>query len=146
MNADNMVGRTVAGYRLSKYIGEGGTATVYCADHAERGGPAETGQTGGQAQGDPAAGKEIFTSVAQPPCSSCHTLADAGASGTVGPNLDEVLKGKDAAFIRESIVDPDAEIADGFSAGIMPKDYGEKLDDKQLSDLVAYLLQATQGS
>src|SRR5688500_20335373 len=37
MNADNMVGRTVAGYRLSRYIGEGGTATVYCADHAERG-------------------------------------------------------------------------------------------------------------
>jgi serine/threonine-protein kinase len=37
MNTDNMVGRTVAGYHLAKYIGEGGTATVYCADHAERG-------------------------------------------------------------------------------------------------------------
>jgi serine/threonine protein kinase len=37
MNADNLVGRTVAGYHLAKYIGEGGTATVYCADHSERG-------------------------------------------------------------------------------------------------------------
>ncbi|HEY8257053.1 MAG TPA: serine/threonine-protein kinase [Gemmatimonadales bacterium] len=37
MNADNLVGRTVAGYHLAKYIGEGGTATVYCADHPERG-------------------------------------------------------------------------------------------------------------
>src|SRR5919106_3406069 len=37
MNADNMVGRTVAGYHLAKYIGEGGTATVYRADHAQRG-------------------------------------------------------------------------------------------------------------
>src|SRR5688500_5261998 len=37
MNTDNMVGRTVAGYHLAKYIGEGGTATVYCADRPERG-------------------------------------------------------------------------------------------------------------
>jgi len=37
MNTDNMVGRTVAGYHLAEYIGEGGTATVYRAEHAERG-------------------------------------------------------------------------------------------------------------
>jgi serine/threonine-protein kinase len=37
MSADNLVGRTVAGYHLAQYIGEGGTATVYCADHPERG-------------------------------------------------------------------------------------------------------------
>src|SRR3954451_9825626 len=37
MSADNMVGRTVAGYHLAKYIGEGGTATVYRAEHPEKG-------------------------------------------------------------------------------------------------------------
>ena len=37
MSADNLVGRTVAGYHLADYIGEGGTATVYRADHPERG-------------------------------------------------------------------------------------------------------------
>jgi serine/threonine protein kinase len=37
MSTDNMVGRTVAGYHLAEYIGEGGTATVYRADHADRG-------------------------------------------------------------------------------------------------------------
>src|SRR3970040_2178983 len=37
MGTDNLVGRTVAGYHLAKYIGEGGTATVYCAEHGERG-------------------------------------------------------------------------------------------------------------
>src|SRR3712207_4993347 len=37
MSADNLVGRTVAGYHLAKYIGEGGTATVYRAEHPERG-------------------------------------------------------------------------------------------------------------
>ena len=37
MSTDNMVGRTVAGYHLAEYIGEGGTATVYRAEHPERG-------------------------------------------------------------------------------------------------------------
>ncbi|MBA3522824.1 MAG: serine/threonine protein kinase [Gemmatimonadales bacterium] len=37
MDIDNLVGRTVAGYHLAKHIGEGGTATVYCAEHPDRG-------------------------------------------------------------------------------------------------------------
>jgi mono/diheme cytochrome c family protein len=90
-------------------------------------------------KGDPEAGKEVFTTTAQPACSSCHTYEAAGSTAEVGPNLDEALQGKNAQFIYESIVDPDAEIADGFSAGIMPKDYGEKLSEQQLVDLVAFL-------
>ena len=87
-------------------------------------------------EGDAAAGKAVFASAG---CGSCHTVAAAGASGQVGPNLDEVLKGKDEQFIYDSIVNPDAEIAKGFQPGIMPKTYGEQLDDKQLGDLVAFL-------
>jgi eukaryotic-like serine/threonine-protein kinase len=37
MNGDSLVGRTVAGYHLKRYVGEGGTATVYRAEHPERG-------------------------------------------------------------------------------------------------------------
>jgi mono/diheme cytochrome c family protein len=108
--------------------------------------PTETEtETGQQPAGDPAAGKEIFTATAQPPCSSCHTLKEAGATQTIGPNLDEVLKGKDAAFIHESIVDPKAEVATGYQPGIMPDTYGEQLDEQQLADLVAFLVQATKG-
>jgi mono/diheme cytochrome c family protein len=112
--------------------------------------PTETGTgtgtgTGQQPAGDPAAGKEIFTTTAQPPCSSCHTLKEAGATQTIGPNLDEVLKGKDAAFIHESIVDPNAEVATGYQPGIMPGTYGEQLEEQQLADLVAFLVQATKG-
>jgi hypothetical protein len=58
----------------------------------------------------------------------------------VGPNLDESLEGRDAQFIHESIVDPDAEIAEGFSGGIMPKNYNTQLSEQQLADLVAFLL------
>jgi mono/diheme cytochrome c family protein len=107
----------------------------------------ETGETdtGGVAEGDPAAGREVFTSTAQPPCGSCHTLEAAGTTQTVGPNLDETLGGKDAAFIRESIVNPDAEVAEGFSEGLMPGTYGDQLSDEELANLVAFLVQSTSG-
>lgn len=108
--------------------------------------PATTGETAATEPsapaGDAVAGKGIFASAG---CGTCHTLQDAGTSGAVGPNLDEVLKGKDADFIHESIVNPDAEIADGFEPGLMPQTYGDQFDDKQVSDLVAYLADATAG-
>ena len=110
--------------------------------------PTPTGATetgGGGPTGDPAAGKEIFTTTAQPPCASCHTLAEAGATGQVGPNLDDVLQGKSAQFIHESIVDPDAEIASGFTAGVMPAVYCDQLSEQQLADLVAFLVQSTSS-
>jgi mono/diheme cytochrome c family protein len=96
--------------------------------------PAET--TAGASQGDPAAGKQVFASNG---CGSCHTFAAAGAAGKVGPNLDEGLQGKDAAFVRESIVEPNAEVAEGFPPGVMPPNYGDQLSPKQLADLVAFL-------
>src|SRR5918912_1559166 len=37
MTGDTLTGRTIAGYHLTRYIGEGGTATVYRAEHPERG-------------------------------------------------------------------------------------------------------------
>jgi hypothetical protein len=43
--------------------------------------------------------------------------------------------------VRQSIVDPDAQIAPGFQPGIMPKTYGQQLDSKQIADLVAFLIQ-----
>jgi mono/diheme cytochrome c family protein len=89
-------------------------------------------------KGDPAAGKAVFTDTG---CGGCHTFKAAATKGTVGPDLDEALKGKDAAFIEKSITDPNAEIASGFAANIMPPDYGTQLDSKQLADLVAFLQQ-----
>jgi mono/diheme cytochrome c family protein len=96
--------------------------------------PTET--TPGTAQGDPAAGKTLFTSQG---CGGCHAFAPAGTNATVGPNLAEALQGQDAAFIRESIVDPNAEVAEGYAQGIMPGDYDQKLSPKQIADLIAFL-------
>ncbi|MDP8967537.1 MAG: cytochrome c oxidase subunit II [Actinomycetota bacterium] len=103
---------------------------------AEQKAPA-TATEGGEV--DPA--KQLFAegTGAAVACGSCHTLADAGTQGQAGPDLDETLPDKDAAYIEESIVRPDAEITPGFQQGIMPKNYGNTLSDEQLKALVAYL-------
>ena len=82
------------------------------------------------------AGKAVFASQG---CGGCHTFAAAGASGSVGPNLDEALSGKDAEFVRQSIVDPNADVAQGYSPGVMPQTYEKELSPKQLEDLVAFV-------
>ena len=80
------------------------------------------------------------TSIA---CGQCHTLADAGTNGQVGPDLDKALSGKDAAFIKQSIVTPQAEVAKGFPAGVMPQDYSKTLSPQELDALVNYLVKVT---
>jgi mono/diheme cytochrome c family protein len=52
--------------------------------------------------GDPAHGKELFTQA----CSSCHTLADAKAQGTIGPSLDDAFASDKAqGFSLQTIAD-----------------------------------------
>jgi mono/diheme cytochrome c family protein len=91
------------------------------------------------AKGDPAAGKAAFAAQG---CGGCHAFSAAGTTASVGPDLDEALQGKDAEFVRESIVDPNKVIASGYGPGIMPQDFGQKLSPKQLDDLVAFLTQS----
>ena len=78
-------------------------------------------------------------------CGGCHTLSAAGTTGTVGPNLDDVLPGQSEAEVSESITDPDAKPTPGFPSGVMPGNYGETLTPPQLRQLVQYLLQSAGG-
>ena len=78
-------------------------------------------------------------------CGICHALRRPGRPRHVGPDLDQALAGKDAAFVEESIVDPENEIAQGFSAGIMPGDFGTTLTPDDLKGLVDYLLKSVGG-
>jgi len=100
--------------------------------------PAPAAAGGGGAAPD---GKTLFTDNG---CGGCHTLADAGTSGTTGPDLGKVLKGKDKAFIHESIAKPDAQVEKGYQPGIMPPDFDQKLSPAQLNALVDYLSKVTQ--
>jgi len=88
-----------------------------------------------EAPGGP--GAQVFANNG---CGGCHTLAAAQAGGTTGPNLDEVLPGQKPAMVEESIVDPNAQIAKGYPANVMPQTFGETLSKKELEDLVQYLL------
>jgi mono/diheme cytochrome c family protein len=83
-------------------------------------------------------GKIVFSAQG---CGSCHTFKAASATGTVGPDLDTALEGKDTAFVHESIVDPNKEIASGYQPNIMPQNFGQTLTPTQINDLVAFLAQ-----
>jgi cytochrome c oxidase subunit 2 len=84
-------------------------------------------------------GKQLFAAT----CGGCHTLADAGTHGTTGPDLDKVLKGKSQAFIKQSIEQPNAVIAPGYNANIMPN-FGQSLKPQQVDALVKYLAEVTK--
>jgi mono/diheme cytochrome c family protein len=79
-------------------------------------------------------------------CGSCHTLKAAGATGTVGPVLDDVLPGQSATKIEQDITDPNAVIAPGFPPNVMPQNYQSTIDSADLNALVEYLVQCAGTS
>lgn len=99
-------------------------------------------QVGGS-KGDP--GAAVFASAG---CGGCHVFTPAGTSGAIGPNLDNLVAdakkaGEDpAAYVKESIVDPDKILAPGYAAGVMPASYGDSLSAKEIDALVKYLAAA----
>jgi mono/diheme cytochrome c family protein len=111
---------------------------------------AATTTTTSSSGGNAAAGKVVFASSS---CATCHTFAPAGSTGVIGPNLDTAPK-KDAtadgnmdldAFIKESITDPNAYIAIGYTKpSAMPPEGGASLTPKQLADLVAFISSGQQ--
>jgi cytochrome c oxidase subunit 2 len=107
------------------------------------------GQTSGgqstQLKGD-ALGQQIFVSGTPGgaiSCGSCHTMAAAGTSGTIGPNLDKELTSDPASATRESIVDPNKEIVPGYHANVMPSNYATALTPEQLDAVVNYVYHST---
>ena len=82
------------------------------------------------ANGDSAAGKQVFETAG---CKGCHTLKAAGATGTVGPNLDQAKP--DLALIVERVTK---------GQGGMPSFKGQ-LSDKQIADVAAFVFKSTHG-
>jgi hypothetical protein len=50
-----------------------------------------------------------------------------------------------SAFVKESIQNPDAYIAKGYSKGIMPTNFGSKLSSTDLTNLVAFIVSGSSG-
>lgn len=77
-------------------------------------------------------------------CGGCHTLAEAQAGGTVGPNLDESIADQSRATIEESIVNPDAKLARGYPPNVMPSNYEQIIPRAELKELVGFLATAAK--
>ena len=102
-----------------------------------------------------AAGKAVFTGVGG--CGSCHTLAAAGTTGIVGPNLDMRLR-SDCALpaskrirgltlqkcIETAITDPYAYIPTGYHAGVMPSNFAKTLSKTEITGLINFLSTAAK--
>jgi cytochrome c6 len=82
-------------------------------------------------KGDPTAGKTVFLSAG---CKGCHTLKDAGATGTVGPNLDQVKPDYRLATARVTL-----------GKGVMPSFKGQ-LSTQQIANVASYVVKATGGT
>jgi cytochrome c oxidase subunit 2 len=92
------------------------------------------------AGGDQNDGETVFTSAG---CGACHTFTPAGSTAEVGPSLDEIDPGGTPLedFVRESIVDPNAEVTSGYQPDVMPATFDQTLTDEQLDALVQYLVE-----
>jgi mono/diheme cytochrome c family protein len=80
--------------------------------------------------GDATAGKAIFATKG---CTGCHTLAAAGSSGTVGPNLDQAKPPTELVVTRVT-----------KGQGAMPS-FADQLDPQQIADVAAYVVKSTSG-
>jgi cytochrome c6 len=82
-------------------------------------------------KGDPTAGKAVFVKAG---CGSCHTLAAAHSTGTIGPNLDQ---------LKPDYRTVTAQVTNGGAA--MPA-FKNTLSSQQIADVAAYVVKSTGGT
>lgn len=121
----------------------------------ERGGPVDnpfgTDITVELPEGDPAAGQILAQDLG---CVGCHTLsqvgppwegegelAGIGTRAATRIEQDNYLGNATTAqqYLIESIVMTNAHVVEGYDSGLMPGNYGERLNAQNLADLIAYL-------
>ncbi|MCZ7558682.1 MAG: cytochrome c [Burkholderiaceae bacterium] len=78
-------------------------------------------------------GRKVFTEAAQPPCALCHTLEAAGATGTIGPSLDELKP--DKARVMEAV---------RTGIGVMPR-FADQLSAQQIEAVADFVARAVSG-
>lgn len=106
---------------------------------------------GGGGSGDAAAeaGAKLYEQDiigTQPGCKTCHSL-EAGkvivgpSMAGIGTRAGSTVSGMSAEeYLKQSILEPDAHLVEGFPAGTMPKVWGTELTAEQVDQMVAYLL------
>jgi mono/diheme cytochrome c family protein len=115
-------------------------STYGSAEGAPSGGAATPGG-GGAAGGAPAApgGMDPAALIEGNGCLGCHQMDDKGVA--LGPSFNGMGGRVDADHIRRGILDPNAEVAQGFEpfAGVMPPTFGQTFSAAQLEAIVQFL-------
>lgn len=135
--------RTLSGVQIWAMIAYlqsvGGEVTVTGEDVATAQPAGEDGTVDGGAGAMIVATTDPLELLREMQCLACHMLGDEGAQ--VGPPLGGVGLRLTADEIRESILDPNAVLADGYEqfGGMMPANFGQRLTAEQLEVIVSYL-------
>ena len=70
-------------------------------------------------------------------CGMCHMIGEE--EGEMGPDLRTIGASRDKEYLRRALINPNAEIAEGFDAEMMPDTYGTDLSAKEMEMLVDHL-------
>ena len=105
---------------------------------------ADSGSGGSVSNGEELYKQTVIGSASAPGCITCHSLEEGVT--LVGPSHKgiatraEAEEGSVEDYLRTSITDPDDVITEGFTEGVMYRNYGTDLTASQIDDLVAFLL------
>ena len=111
---------------------------------AEGGG--ESSSAGDAANGERLFNESIIGAASAPGCITCHSLEPGvvltGPSHSdIGARAETAIEGLSPEdYLRQSIVEPNAHITEGYTEGVMHQTYGEELTNTQINDLVAFML------
>lgn len=80
-------------------------------------------------------------------CSGCHMISPSEGAPQLAPGLAEMAAAARANsrglspidYLREGTIDPNATIAPGYSAGLMPTNYAESLSAEEIAALLAFM-------
>ena len=70
-------------------------------------------------------------------CAECHAFDDA--AGVIGPDLTGVIGRKGREGVKNAILNPNADLAPGYAANVMPETFGYALTENQMRSLLDYL-------
>ncbi len=126
----------------------GSTPTVKIGDIPRPSGTAAS-PPGGASPSQPLAGDPL-AAMTDLGCLVCHAIG--GEGGAIGPALDRKGAEDDASagslslesYLRGALLEPDAYVVEGFPAGIMPGDFGDKVTASEMERLVQYLAGLTR--
>jgi len=78
--------------------------------------------------------QEAFAQFA---CTACHIFEESG--GQIGPNLSRIGATRDKEYLRRAILEPNADVTDGFLPNLMPNTYAQQMYVSEVEMIVDYL-------